>query len=230
MTNAKEITHRLEGRWYDNYGLAFCPAHNDKHNPSLSLSDGDSGKLLVYCHAGCPAEDVLRALSSDNVNYNHHKHKTTKDKNLHYIETLWNQGQNAYKSIVETYLRKRYISCDIPSDIRFHPALKHQPTSSYHPAMISLVRNCSGGIEGLQRTYLSSKGTKADIKPNKMMLGNCKGNYVCLSPFNEGMLIICEGIETGLSLVNKHPKAKILVSLSSSGMHNIIQYYPSNSL
>lgn len=39
---------------------ACCPAHDDK-NPSFSAEEKD-GKILVYCHAGCPQEVVLRAL------------------------------------------------------------------------------------------------------------------------------------------------------------------------
>ena len=43
-----------------NEGRARCPAHQDD-KPSLSLGVGDKGALLVYCHAGCTAEDVYRA-------------------------------------------------------------------------------------------------------------------------------------------------------------------------
>lgn len=39
---------------------ARCPAHDD-HNPSLSVSEGKHG-VLVYCHAGCTADSVVRAL------------------------------------------------------------------------------------------------------------------------------------------------------------------------
>ena len=40
---------------------AQCPAHEDK-NPSLSVSAGDNGRVLLHCHAGCRAEDVVAAL------------------------------------------------------------------------------------------------------------------------------------------------------------------------
>lgn len=40
---------------------AQCPAHEDQH-PSLSISEGSDGRALLYCHAGCPFADVLRAL------------------------------------------------------------------------------------------------------------------------------------------------------------------------
>lgn len=41
-----------------------CPAHDD-HTPSLSVSEGDNGKTLLYCHAGCSYEAVAAALGLD---------------------------------------------------------------------------------------------------------------------------------------------------------------------
>jgi hypothetical protein len=41
--------------------VAQCPAHEDD-SPSLSISEGDDGRALVYCHAGCLFADVLAAL------------------------------------------------------------------------------------------------------------------------------------------------------------------------
>lgn len=40
---------------------ACCPAHPDR-TPSLSISETDSGKVVVYCHAGCTQEAVMAAL------------------------------------------------------------------------------------------------------------------------------------------------------------------------
>lgn len=41
--------------------VARCPAHDDKQ-PSLSVSEGDEGRALVHCHAGCSAEAIAKAL------------------------------------------------------------------------------------------------------------------------------------------------------------------------
>jgi len=43
---------------------ARCPAHDDDA-PSLSLSQGDDGRALLNCHAGCESEDVVAALGLD---------------------------------------------------------------------------------------------------------------------------------------------------------------------
>ena len=40
--------------------IASCVAHNDK-NPSMCVSERD-GKILVYCHAGCSQDAVMRGL------------------------------------------------------------------------------------------------------------------------------------------------------------------------
>jgi putative DNA primase/helicase len=40
---------------------ARCPSHDD-HNPSLSISEGDEGQVLINCFAGCTAEEVVHAL------------------------------------------------------------------------------------------------------------------------------------------------------------------------
>jgi hypothetical protein len=60
---AREVLHLFKNvkRCADGW-VARCPAHEDAHN-SLSISDGDGGRLLLYCHAnaGCSYEDICRA-------------------------------------------------------------------------------------------------------------------------------------------------------------------------
>lgn len=41
--------------------VARCPAHEDR-NPSLSVSEGRDGRVLLRCHAGCSAEAIVAAL------------------------------------------------------------------------------------------------------------------------------------------------------------------------
>src|SRR5215212_9317977 len=38
--------------------MSFCPAHDDRTNPSLSLR-AENGKLLMHCFAGCCPEDIV---------------------------------------------------------------------------------------------------------------------------------------------------------------------------
>src|SRR5215216_1404709 len=38
--------------------MSFCPAHDDRSSPSLSLK-AENGKLLLHCFAGCHPEDIV---------------------------------------------------------------------------------------------------------------------------------------------------------------------------
>jgi predicted ArsR family transcriptional regulator len=56
------VLSKLQGVRKCGKGLqARCPAHDDKR-ASLSLTVNDDGDVLLYCHAGCPAETVLDAM------------------------------------------------------------------------------------------------------------------------------------------------------------------------
>ena len=58
----EKVLDRLDGTRQPNGSWkATCPAHADKI-PSLSISEGDDGRALLNCFAGCETEDVLAAL------------------------------------------------------------------------------------------------------------------------------------------------------------------------
>ena len=44
--------------------IARCPSHEDR-SPSLSISEQSDGRVLIHCHAGCGALDVLTAVGLD---------------------------------------------------------------------------------------------------------------------------------------------------------------------
>jgi hypothetical protein len=43
--------------------LTFCPAHDDRNNPSLAVSEAEDGRVLLHCFVGCETTDILEALS-----------------------------------------------------------------------------------------------------------------------------------------------------------------------
>ena len=58
----EELADHFEGvRRAGSRILARCPAHEDR-SPSLNLSEGENGTLLVICRAGCATESVLQAV------------------------------------------------------------------------------------------------------------------------------------------------------------------------
>ena len=54
-------THHCRPRSCGSGWSALCPGHDDNH-PSLSLAEGDDGKALLKCHAGCDLGQILGPL------------------------------------------------------------------------------------------------------------------------------------------------------------------------
>ena len=56
------VLGRLEGVKERGEGYqALCPAHEDRE-PSLSVSQGEDGRALITCFAGCETEEIVTAL------------------------------------------------------------------------------------------------------------------------------------------------------------------------
>ena len=55
------VLSKLQGVKREGAGFeARCPAHEDQ-TPSLSVTEGDDGRVLLCCHAGCSTEAILLA-------------------------------------------------------------------------------------------------------------------------------------------------------------------------
>jgi hypothetical protein len=54
---------RLEGvRRQGGFYRAFCPAHDDRKTPNLDVKEGEDGRVLLLCRAGCSTDEVVEAL------------------------------------------------------------------------------------------------------------------------------------------------------------------------
>jgi hypothetical protein len=122
---------------------------------------------------------------------------------------LWSQRRPIIRSLAERYLREaRDCHGPLPATLGFLPA-----RSKYSPAMIAafgipiepepgvlLMRDEE--IRGIHITRLAPDGSgKADVEPNKIMIGHSKGWPIVLAPVNDLLgLAITEGIEDGLSV------------------------------
>jgi hypothetical protein len=62
MRPVEKVLTRLEGVVESNGSYkGLCPSHDDRE-PSLSVSEGDDGRVLIKCFAGCATEEVVAAL------------------------------------------------------------------------------------------------------------------------------------------------------------------------
>lgn len=66
--NVRDVLSKLKNvkRTSDGW-TARCPAHEDSHN-SLSVSEGDGERVLLFCHAGCSYDDIVAALGIGSSN------------------------------------------------------------------------------------------------------------------------------------------------------------------
>jgi hypothetical protein len=56
LSRLRDVEKKGDRQWQ-----ARCPAHEDQR-ASLSIGQGDDGRLLIKCHAGCNTADVLAAI------------------------------------------------------------------------------------------------------------------------------------------------------------------------
>jgi hypothetical protein len=126
----------------------------------------------------------------------------------------------------ECYLAGRGLAAPAAADLQFHPDLTHWDTRSGYPGMLGIVRDRTGEVIGLHRTYMSEQAdgsvTKAAVSKPRMMLGKIAGGAVRLAPFSgETALGICEGIETGLAVMKACPGLAVWATLSTSGLEQV---------
>ena len=210
---AADIAHALgharrEGRAW----RCRCPLHGGR---SLTLRNGDGGRILVTCWSGCDRLDVLaelRRLKLLDWNAPDYRPTTTprEDNSARCAErtaralAIWRDAKPIQKTVIETYLRSRGIAFDAwPDTLRFHPYCPH-PSGVRLPALVALVERAGTGPVAAHRTFVRADGSgKALVEPDKASLGPVGGGAVrCGVPREGEWLAITEGIETALSIAS----------------------------
>jgi phage/plasmid primase-like uncharacterized protein len=176
-----------------------CPSCN--YGKTFTLAEEHEGKPATAWCAVCRDEHglqrVLSGLGADAVEVRPQTSDNTKA-----ALKIWSEAKAAADSVVERYLRGRKIALELPADVRLVADLLHGPTGLRTPAMVAAVRDVSGNVVAVHRTYLSEDGHKADFgdEPSKMTLGPIGGCAVRLASPGP-VLWIAEGIETALSVM-----------------------------
>jgi putative DNA primase/helicase len=198
--------------------MVRCVAHPDR-TPSLALRDGDGGRLLVHCHAGCHPFDVFAELRNLNLGADdlsrrndarssgHHRAKPTADRSaVELALQIFADAVDPRRGPVQVYLQGRGLGRlpDDVIDVRYHARCPRG--TDRLPAMIALMRDAvSNEPTGVHRTFLRSDGSgKADVSPAKMMLGRAAGSVVKLTPDEDVLagLGLSEGLEDGIAILN----------------------------
>jgi len=129
----------------------------------------------------------------------------------------------------ESYLRGRGLTVPTDTDLLFHSDLTYWETRTGYAGMVALVRDAAGEVIALHRTYLSEDPDqpgvviKAAVSKPRMMLGRTGGGAVRLAPIGPaGVLGLCEGIETGLAVMNACHGLPVWAALSTSGIEQAL--------
>ena len=200
-----------------------CPVHHGKDfNCSVWEVDGDAHFECKSRH--CDWRKIRAVFESGTfapLPLSTHQEIASLDdvKRTEIAQRVWSASRPAASTVVETYLRARGITMAVPPSLRFHPRLRH-PSDIYLPGMVACITHANTGVkvQAVHRTFLRADGrAKADIEPTKAMLGPSRGGAVRLAPVCGDCLIVCEGIETGLSLLQA-VGPPVWAALSTSGL------------
>lgn len=225
---AADIARMLGGAKRNSRGwLAQCCCHKDRV-PSLSLCDGDDGRLLVHCFGGCDWRDILAELlrrgwieDRESPRSFHGKPRprkpeaapetvrATQNKTAG-ARRIWREASDPRGTLAERYLNRRGLELSdslCGSVLRFHAGIKLMETdegiSIFRPALIVAFRPVLNDEEtepptAIHRVFLNPDGSKIE----KKMLGPVTGCAIKLDAdetLSHG-LGVCEGLETALAV------------------------------
>lgn len=215
LLDARDLTAALGGFWRGGYGMAKCPAHDDR-SPSLSIRDGDEDRILVRCHAGCEQEDVIAALqdrglwpSRDYEPRSSRPSRTKDDRDeasrIELVKRIWREGKDPRHARVFSYLRHRGLP---PLADEQLPIFKYHEACPFDgdrvPALIARLSPVQGDI-GFEAEPTAIYRTRLDRfhgDRRRLGLGPSRGQVVKLdADISLAGVGVCEGIEKGLALI-----------------------------
>jgi hypothetical protein len=193
-----------------------CPLHGGH---SLTLRDGDAGRVLATCWAGCDRLDVLaelrhRGLLGGRADYRPRVTTPGRDdrdqdaRRIARARRIWDATLPGARSPVARYLAGRGIELDPwPASLRWHPRCPRPKDDAGNllppqPAMVALVEHVTRGPVAVHATYLKPDGSgKAVIHKPKVMFGPVAGGAVRFGMPRAGQwFAVAEGIESLLSI------------------------------
>jgi putative DNA primase/helicase len=222
--SAQDIGIALKGRRSGIGWLVSCPCPNHgkgrgDRSPSLSVSDGDDGRLLLRCFAGCEFVEILDELKQrgliDDAKAVGAKSRLSPLRRL--VEpspspnvgalAIWQATVEAHGTVVDEYLNRRGIYLRPPM---LRCRLDRR-------SMVAGVQAPDGKVIAIQETWLTGTGEKA--LPKRLTTGNLGAGAVRLGA-SARIMGIAEGVETALSAMQMTGMT-VWASLGASRLHNV---------
>jgi putative DNA primase/helicase len=203
--SAAAIAKSLRGRQSGKSFMCCCPVHDDR-TASLQISDRDDGDVNVHCHAGCDWRDVKRELArlglAPAFNRAGNRRRTPMLKPRHVLQRgpdpepnvealeYWRQSAPLDGTLGERYLRQhRGLPGPFPPSIRFLFAGN---------ALVAGISRADRKVIAVQRTFLSSDGSKAKVHFPRLTTAALGTSAVRLGAVDD-VIGIAEGVETALA-------------------------------
>jgi putative DNA primase/helicase len=232
--SANAIGKALNGRRSVGGWLVRCP--NPSHGqgrgdrtPSLSVSEGEGGRLLLKCFAGCEFLEILDALKRLGLIDDIPKLDRARLA-LHRVDpapinhdpdaaalAIWRNAKPAAGTIVAEYLERRGIPLTPPPSLRCGTVMHLDRYEM--PAMIAGVQRPDGQVVAVQTTILTPKGTQAAVSVPKITTGALGYGAVRFARAAE-VMGIAEGPETALS-AQLMAEIPVWASLGGARLHRV---------
>jgi putative DNA primase/helicase len=184
---------------------------------TASIADGDDGRLLLRCFAGCDFVDVLDELKQRGLlNGTQSEPLRRFTPSLHRFAepspdvgalAIWKATVEAHETFVDEYLNRRGIYLRPPM---LRCRLDRR-------SMVAAVQAPDGKIIAIQQTWLTSQGEKASAK--RLTTGNLGAGAVRLGAVGR-IMGLAEGVETALSAMQLTGMT-VWASLGASRLHSV---------
>jgi len=220
---AEQIARALQGHRSGKGWLAKCPCHDDR-TASLSITEGEDGRLLMKCFAGCEFPGIVSELKRRSIIVADGSQLARARRTLSYIDpapanhepdqdalALWRDSVLMSGTIVQNYLERRGIMQTPPSLRCYRGSMR---------TMVAAVQRPDGKIIAVQSTLLTNRGMKAPVAVPKVTTGKLGGGAVRFAAA-AAIMGIAEGVETALSAMVM-AKLPVWASLGCHRLHRVI--------
>lgn len=215
----------------------LCPLHEER-SPSFYVNDEKALYHCFGCGRGGDVIDLVRrigggtfleacewlvgcAIGHPSERRPMRNAAARRALNVALAKSEWRRTRPITGTPAEAYLALRGLIGRMPGSIRFGMTPRYFDEATGKPgprapALIAACQDVDGAVTGIQRLFLTSGGRKARGEA-RLSLGQIRGGALRLGP-EASQIIICEGLEDGLSLMRMFPGATVWVALGTGNM------------
>ena len=177
---------------------APCPAHND-HKPSLDIDEGEDGKVLVICRAGCPQENVIAELKRLGIWPGNGFDKKEMQR-IRGALSMYDAASEKLPPQALKYFKRRGLKSKAFPGVRW---------STANDALIFRT-----GPTGVQQIYLNKKGEKTGDPPKRS--NGPMGAGMVMEREGAKITYITEGPEDAWTCFEANPKCSAIAGCSQT--------------